>query len=251
MFNGHKHIGECIDSVTACISKSNQIEHIVVDDGSTDQTWEEIQKKSGTNLYPFKLEKNMGAAYARNFGVSKTDAELLFCLDADDVIFQNTLEQMSSFLQKNNHDWVYCDFLRVDEKLRYITGQDYYGFEFSSREQLLTSIFCGEHFFQQNCLYTRSLFEKVGGFDESRKHFQDFELFTRFLLAGFMPYYSSGPGYLHRLHDENMSVRNRRQFEPELHKRDVKDLYFILESQINSVLNSKQIQQVKTWLEIS
>lgn len=247
VFNAKKHIGDCIGSVAVSVIQPYELSHLVIDDCSSDGTWEEIRNQPN-NILAFRLEEHKGAAYARNFGVSKTDAELLYCLDGDDVIFQNTLRLMASFLEKHSYDWVYGDFLRTDSSLKYLSGQDYYGYKFSDPSEVLTSMFSGEHFFQQNCLYRRKVFDLVGGFDESRANFQDFDLFTRFLLAGFMPHYLPGPGYLHRIHDQSMSVVNGRQTNFELHKGDVRDLYSKLESQINAVLNQKQLKKITSWL---
>lgn len=247
--NAEKHIGDCIDSVAASKVWPYEIIHVVVDDGSNDATWEEISQRSRSDLIACKLEKRMGAAYARNYGVNKTDADVLFCLDGDDVIFQNTLRYMANYMQEHEYDWVYVDFLRTDENLRYMTGQDYYGYEFSDRAEVLTSMFCGEHFFQQNCMYKRRVFDEVGGFDESRANFQDFEMFSRFLLAGYMPHHIQGAGYIHRMHDQNMSLVNGRQTNPDLHKHDVRNLYLKMEKQVRDTISEEQMKKVNKWLE--
>jgi glycosyltransferase involved in cell wall biosynthesis len=247
VYNG-RFIGECIDSVAAVVVRDFKTEHIVVDDGSTDGAVNSAMEKTRPGLRVLGYAENRGGAFARNYGIDRTEAELIFCLDADDVIFQNTVFSLVSFLKKNNYDWVYGDFLRTDESLRYKIGNDYYGYKFSNPEEVLTAMLSGEHFFQQNCLYRRSVFEAAGKFDEKRRHFQDFDLFGRFLLAGYMPQYLPGPLYLHRSHESNLSRLNLRETDPDLHRQDVRDWFTQYESQIKKRLSAEQLQKVAGYI---
>ncbi|HUT44147.1 MAG TPA: glycosyltransferase, partial [Desulfobacterales bacterium] len=226
VYNGEKFIEDCLKSVALSITTNNfDIEHILVDDCSTDKSWEIINRVNVPKLRTFRLEKNSGSSAARNFGIKQSSADYLFCLDQDDVLFQNSLKFLFETTGKHKTDWVYGDFLRTNEDLKYIFGEDYYGSEFISNTDLLTSMFSGEHFFQQNCFYSRELFESVGGFDENNNIYQDFDLFTRFALSGHLPKYIYGPLYLHRFHKNNLSKVADRENNPEIHKKDVATLY--------------------------
>src|SRR5690242_9351310 len=60
------------------------VEHIVVDDASTDASWELVRHAPGVRAY--RLERNRGGAHARNVGVGHARGEYLMFLDADDLL---------------------------------------------------------------------------------------------------------------------------------------------------------------------
>lgn len=226
VFNGEKFIADCIRSVLRSNTNDEfSVEHTVIDDGSTDTTWEVIGQTSAPNLKKLRVDKNVGSSASRNFAIKQTDADYIFCLDADDIIFQNSLKLLAEAINKHNKDWIYGDFLRTDENLRYQIGQDYYGHHFKSAADFLSSVFAGEHFLQQNCIYSKKLFDSVGGFDESMKVCEDLDLFIRFALKGYCPVYVPGPLYLHRFHQDNVSKATGRENNLEVHREDVKKLH--------------------------
>ncbi len=94
--NSKDTITKLLDSIEE--SAYSNYETIVVDDASTDNSKELIKK------YPVKLvelEKNKGAANARNVGAEKASNEILLFLDADTVIEKNTLSELNRFFQQN------------------------------------------------------------------------------------------------------------------------------------------------------
>ena len=250
VYNGEKFINECLQSVAYSIKSDKFIvEHILVNDCSTDRSWGIIQSCNLPGVKSFRLEKNSGTSTARNFGVSQTDADLIFCLDQDDVLFQNSLKSLFEYMEERNTEWVYGDFLRVDKNLTYILGEDYYGHQFSHASELLTAIFLGEHFFQQNSLYTKALFEKCGRFDKDILTYQDLDLFIRFALDGVTPTYVPGPLYLHRLHGNNLSKVSGREGNLVAHKEDLKTLYATYEKSLEKMVTTSQLKRIKMFLK--
>lgn len=249
VFNGEKFLVECMKSVALSITNNGfVIEHIVVDDHSTDNSWEIIQDSKSSRMRPFRLEKNSGPSTARNHGVKQTDADFLFCLDQDDVIFQNSLKALFEFSEKQKADWVYGDFLKTNENLSYLLGRDYYGYQFNNSGDLLSSIFLGEHFFQQNCFYRKQIFNIVGGFDEQIQIYQDLDLFIRFALAGHNPKYLPTPLYLHRLHENNLSKISGRENNFNAHKEDLKTLYRNYSKHLKTILVPQQLEEIQNFL---
>jgi glycosyltransferase involved in cell wall biosynthesis len=249
VFNSEKYITENINSVALSVTDNNfTVEHILVDDCSTDSTWEIVQSLNSPLLKTFRLEKNSGVSAARNFAVNQTDAGLIYCLDSDDVIFQNSLKSLLKFYRDMNSVWVYGDFIKGDESLSYLSGQDYYGHQFENPANLLTSIFIGEHFFQQSSFYSRQLFSASGGFDPGLRVCEDLDLFVRFTLSGYVPHYLPCPLYIHRSHDRNLSKVSGRENNPSAHKNDLLILYSKYETRLKSVLSSAQLQKINDFL---
>lgn len=228
VFNGEKYLSECIASVAGCNIENFELEHILVDDASTDSSWSVIQKSKSPFIKSFQLKINGGGSAARNFAIQQSAADYIFCLDQDDVIFQNSLNSLVT----QQSDWVYGDFLRTDKNLAYQINNDYYGYNFKSPQELLKSIFGAEHFFQQNCFYKKSIFDESGGFDPKEVVYQDLDLFIRFLLNGHLPKYLPGPLYLHRMHENNLSKITGREDNLEAHKKDLQSLYLKYQIQL-------------------
>jgi len=81
----------------------NDWEMIIVDDGSTDNTEEIIQKYlSDTRIKYFKFKQNNGVNIVRNFAISKAKGTYLLNLDSDNQFLKGSLEIIANNL-KNNH----------------------------------------------------------------------------------------------------------------------------------------------------
>ena len=85
IFNGEKFLRECIESVKAC--PSQQIECIMINDGSTDGT-KEICRQAAHGDARFRLidKSNSGVSDSRNMGMEAASGDYIFFLDADDYI---------------------------------------------------------------------------------------------------------------------------------------------------------------------
>ncbi len=96
-FNREKYIAEAIDSVLD--QTYGNIEIIVIDDGSTDNTSEIV--KSFNSKVKYFYQPNSGASAARNSGILKAAGDFISFLDSDDLWEKNKISlQMECF--KNN-----------------------------------------------------------------------------------------------------------------------------------------------------
>lgn len=85
-YNGSKTIGKCLEA--ALSSKYDRFEVIVVDDSSSDSSVDIISK------FPcrlIRLDKHTGASRARNTGAEESSGEIIFFLDADCLVSEDTL----------------------------------------------------------------------------------------------------------------------------------------------------------------
>ena len=97
MYNSEKTINNCLDSIKSSMNFNYEI--IIVDDHSKNKP-NYLRKKK---VKYYRLKKNMGAAYARNFGASKAKGKYLVFLDADVILKKVTLDNFYKFFRKNNH----------------------------------------------------------------------------------------------------------------------------------------------------
>ena len=80
--NSQATLGRALESVRAQTMPVSQL--VVVDDASTDSTSEVAGSYQGLNVEVVRMDKNVGAAAARNRGVMAANTELVAFLDADD-----------------------------------------------------------------------------------------------------------------------------------------------------------------------
>lgn len=93
-WNEEKTVHGTIASLLALNYPKDKLEIIVVDDGSTDTTWEEILTYEGNSQVKMFKKENGGKHTAVNFGIDHTDADLIGCLDADSFVDPDALTYM-------------------------------------------------------------------------------------------------------------------------------------------------------------
>jgi len=246
-YNAQEFILDCALSVQKSITFNQfELEHIFVDDGSTDHSVERMTPQLSESTLLISLEKNAGPSNARNEGLKRATGRYIFFLDADDIIFENSLRYLFEKAQTEQVAWIYGDFLRGNEQLQYMVGQDYYGWNFSTAADTLYSMYTGKHFFQQNNFFSQSILNEVHGFTGEITMAEDFDLCTRLLLNGHMPNYMAGPLYLHRVHAKNVSTPHLTQ--PDLHRQQIAQLYKRYKKSLNKILSIEQTVEVERYL---
>jgi glycosyltransferase involved in cell wall biosynthesis len=207
VYNGKDHIAECVRSVAVAVTNDKiTIEHIIIDDGSTDDSLGAIPSRYRTNLIVRRLACHTGKpAAARNAGISFATSKYIFCLDHDDVLIQTALIYLYEHLQAGGLQVAYGDFLRTNATMEYRIGGDYWGWNHQTTQDLLYSIFMGEHFYQHSIMFTRELWQLVGGYDTAITYGEDLDLCIRFILAGHPPAHTRTITHLHRDHGRNLT----------------------------------------------
>ena len=99
-YNSAVYLNECVESVEG--QTYQQIEIIIIDDGSTDNTYDvvkELQKKYSNIIY--KKIENSKSPTARNVGIGLASGEFISAIDADDIWPSDKLETQVAQLRKN------------------------------------------------------------------------------------------------------------------------------------------------------
>ena len=112
VFNVENFVGDCIKSIIT--QTYNNIEIIIVDDGSTDQSIRKIEEIIGDDCRVIILHKvNGGLSSARNYGIKESKGEYITFIDSDDTVERDYLESLYSKIQEN--DIVCCGYNLIDE----------------------------------------------------------------------------------------------------------------------------------------
>lgn len=109
VYNCERYIKRCLNSIINQTYKN--IEVIVIDDGSTDNSREIIHESIiGDDRFSLFSKVNTGASDTRNFGLSNSKGEYIVFVDADDWINPNMIKNNVEFMTKKNVDMVINDF---------------------------------------------------------------------------------------------------------------------------------------------
>lgn len=119
-YNCGDFIGITLDSVINQSYKNWEV--IVVDDCSTDNTADVVQEyiKNDNRIKYHKLEKNSGAAVARNKAVDLAAGKYMAFLDSDDVWFQEKLTKQIGFMEENDYGFTCTSYTKIDEQGEYL-----------------------------------------------------------------------------------------------------------------------------------
>ena len=114
-YNCERFITEAIHSVQA--QTYTNWELIVVDDCSTDQTREIIEKFAleDRRIISLKNEKNSGAAASRNKAVEAASGRYMAFLDSDDLWIKDKLEKQIGFMRSKHYSFTCTSYEKMDE----------------------------------------------------------------------------------------------------------------------------------------
>lgn len=191
VFNGAKAIQACLDSIFAC--KETFYEVIVIDDGSTDNTAELVQK------YPCKLirlEKNQGRSYARNRGIEASFSDYLVFTDSDCIVCDNWPNIiLKSFLDLLKHD---PSLAAMEGRILPISGfinkcDAYAGYGYN--QNLKPGYH--EHFCTANLIADKKKILEAGSFNNDIRDIEDQDLGFRLLEKGYTLYYQPDYSVIH------------------------------------------------------
>ena len=128
VYNVEKYVEKCLKSLVN--QTLQEIEIIVVDDGSQDDSKNIIDKyiKKYPDKVKYLYKENGGLSSARNFGIPYANGEYIAFLDSDDYVEPTMYEEMYKLAKKDNADMVECDFIwEYPNKQKYDYGVVYNG----------------------------------------------------------------------------------------------------------------------------
>lgn len=194
-YNSDEFIGECISSI---LNQSCQdFEIIIVDNYSTDDTIEKIQKYNQKKIKIFQ-NKNYGViAVSRNFGVTQSSGKYIAFLDSDDFWYKNKLKLCSEYIANND---MVCHLLEGSHK-----NKNHW---FSTKRLTFLRLMIGS-----NCVATssviikKSVFEKYGGFscDKELVTVEDYDFWLALLKGNSSVRLINQKLGFYRIHENNSS----------------------------------------------
>jgi glycosyltransferase involved in cell wall biosynthesis len=178
-YNRIRFIGRAIESILN--QTAENVELVVVDDGSTDGTENFIRSKYSAEIKAGKIvyvkQQNQGVCRARNIGLSIARGEWIVYLDSDNLLMPYALDVYARAIEEN-------------------PGQKTF---YAKLELMSTGVECGRSFSFRDLVdhsyidlgvfvHHSSLVAELGGFDENLKRLVDWELIARFAHV-YRPFY--------------------------------------------------------------
>ncbi|NEP46180.1 MAG: glycosyltransferase, partial [Okeania sp. SIO2H7] len=234
-YNAEKTIRETMESVvnqTFC-----DWELIVINDSSQDGTIEVVSKIKDPRIKLFSYE-NAGPSASRNRGLDKAEGKFISFLDSDDLWTTNKLEEQLKALQANTSAGVaysWTDY--IDESSRFLRPGLHLSFSGDVYSKLLVRNFLENG---SNPLIKREALNEVGGFDESLRGPEDWDMWLR-LGAKYHFVVVKKPQILYRLSPNSLSTNIVKQ-EAECLR--------IIESAFAKAPQSLQYLKKKSWANL-
>lgn len=110
IYNGEKTLPGLIEPVLSI--NRNDIEFILVDDGSADKSKELCEKyaQRDKRVVPLHIE-NSGVSAARNAGLNIATGKYIYFCDCDDFVFTDTLKEILPILENDSYDLITADYI--------------------------------------------------------------------------------------------------------------------------------------------
>lgn len=232
-YNHSVYIEECLESLL--VQEYKNIELIIIDDASTDDTWDKIQTYKSKleavmlNSVFIKKVKNGGLVDSLNMALSQAKGEFFFAVASDDSIEPFTISQLAQHLMANPDVGLVVGDMNLmndaservgmDEKLNVVPYEEaknkthcsymrsrvaftYEGPEFGSYETLLVRNYVPVGF-----MYRTQLFRELGGYNKNIK-LDDYYTVLQFAKASKIEFIDK-PLFNYRMHAHN-TVKKRQ-----------------------------------------
>ena len=206
-YNYGKYIIDCLESLKN--QTLQNLEIIIVDDGSTDNTATLVKEFADERIRYF-FQVNKGQASAKNIGIKESIGKYICFLDSDDYLDINSIEERALFLDTNQSvDWVFTDTYFVDSNKQILCkGSEVFSVVFDG--QFINNIFQqllkkGNFITSDTVMLRKKCLEFIGNFNGELRFHEDYELWLR-LAKQFRCGYINKPLNFMRKHQHSLGT---------------------------------------------
>ncbi len=215
VYNAEKFILKTVNSVINQSYKNLQI--IIVDDCSTDSTYDIIKSINDDRIEIYKTSFNGHMSFACNEALKHANGDYIAHLDADDLWLPEKIEKQVDFLEENleygacfTHAEIIDDddniadesqnFLREIFALKNHTHAELYRFFYDNSNKLCHS----------SVLFRKEIAQKVGMYDTTILYLQDFDYWMRLLTGAHLYIYPERLSLVRRHADNNSDMNEEK-----------------------------------------
>ncbi|MFC1657045.1 glycosyltransferase family 2 protein [Candidatus Moduliflexota bacterium] len=198
-FNCARYICQAIDSVLK--QNYRNLEIIVVDDGSTDDTRETVAPYVNDGSIRYTYQDNLGLPGARNTGISMAGGEYVALLDADDEIDERMISLCVEKVERENTDWCIVDLLRITSSPSGEMKEMKMG---RIPEGNLLHEMLADDYIPRSALFKKSCLDDIGCYHDDIQIRVDWEINIRLLRAGKRFSHVKEPVYIYKIREDSL-----------------------------------------------
>lgn len=199
--NRAQYLAQALQSVMA--QNYRNIEVVIVDDGSTDNTEEVVKSFSELPIRYYYQEKS-GAPVARNRLIREAQGEYIIWLDSDDMLYPNIVERYSRVISAYPEaDIIYGDLIKVDAFNKVMDNINYPDW-YKDNLKLIKFLIKSNQIPNPGTCIKKTAYNKVGFYNTDFPRAHDYEWFSRAAEQLTFKHCGSFSAY-YRIHDSNIS----------------------------------------------
>ncbi len=258
-FNEQKTVEGTVNSLLSMNYPREKLNLIIVDDGSTDNTWQYIQKfKNHPQIKIFK-KKNGGKYTALNYGIKRSETDLVGCLDADSYVGADTLRRIVRYFE-NPTAMAVTPAIKIYRPKSLIQSIQYIEYQFGIMIKKLLAYLGAVHVTPGPfTIFRREVFKKIGPFRHAHNT-EDMEIAMRMHLhhlkienchKGFV--YTEGPRTLKKLYKQRVRwthgfLENAIDYKKIFFKREYGNVAFLtLPFSVASLCSAIAVVSLTLW----
>lgn len=244
VYQAEKQIEKCLDSIIKQ-TKKNEIEIILINDGSTDRSEQVIQayiQSHPKEEIQYFSKENEGVAKTRNYGLKKAKGEYILFVDSDDSIAPETIQKVEPYMEQGI-DMIKFKLQRVDERGKVLEKVEGPIFDQVTGEEAFNRLYSEDILLDSPCVYCirKEVFTK-NNFQFRKTYHEDFGLIPLLILSA--KTVVSLPDYLYQYVQVQNSITRNEDYQKTLHKmNDVLDHYDHMLENIKSMKLEKRTNE--------
>ena len=250
IYNAEKNIKKCLESINEQIALESEIEVILINDGSTDNTdeivKEYIEKHMKNKDVKYFTKKNEGVAKTRNYGLNKSTGDYILFVDSDDYISNDTIKILEPYIQKNI-DIIKFKLQRLDETGKIIERVDGPVFDGITGQEAFNKLYSTDVLIDSPCVYLikKDIFTK-NKLEFKGTYHEDFGLIPILIILSSKVV--SLPDYLYQYIQGQDSITRNDDYDKTLIK--MKDCFFHYDRMLKIIENIKLDKITKENIKI-
>jgi glycosyltransferase involved in cell wall biosynthesis len=215
------------DAIRSVLNQSiiDKTEIIVIDDGSTDNTFQVIKPFLSCNI-KYIHQNNSGLSSARNAGIQASKGRFIQFLDADDMLGEDALQgKLTTLISNPNSSIAICRTKYFRKRPALLNAPHFDGWPIYTKH--LDVHLCNFNIAPPHAyLLRRSVIDRINSFDTHLTACEDYDFWLRALFDGCNLIFSPNGVVYYRRHKESMSQNffRQRKFDAILHKKLQKHL---------------------------